>query len=209
MTGRDLLSATERDRILRAMADCCAEHGFRETSIEAVIERADVRRDDFNAHFVDLEDCALGALNKAISEAWTALSTVGSGRANPERLQAQVLSIVHLITSEPAFARLACIESRQLGTSRMRDAYKSATHVLALMLERVEPGSGQRPPASCARASLGGAEALVRRDLSQGNIGRVGCHLTDFAYAILVPFVGQAEALRQSRVVADSATEEG
>lgn len=202
-----MLSTTERDRILQAMADCCAERGYEETSVDTVVERARVRREDFESYFTDKEDCALAALNLLVSETLAVISTARPADTEPERRAAQILAVVELMRSRVSFARLGYIDARQGGTPRMHETYESAARVLSLMMERAQ-SEDALPPASTARAALGGAEAVVRRELVAGRAERLQCHLPDFVYAALVPFVGQEEALRQSRVVAKLVAEE-
>lgn len=202
-----MLSPTERERILQAMAECCAERGYTETSIEMVVERAAVDREEFDSYFSGKEDCALAALNKIISEALATISMVSPHDSELEQRVAQIMAIAELMSSRPAFARLGYIEARQGTPLRMRDSYEAAARVLALMMERPQ-GAGTRPPGGAARAALGGAEALVRRELAAGRIGGLKRHLPDFVYVALVPFVGQEEALRQSKAAKELAAEE-
>jgi AcrR family transcriptional regulator len=202
-----ILSSSERDRLLSAMADCCAGLGYEGTGIADVLERAGLQRESFDSHFESKEDCALAALNQIVSETLAAVATSGATGTEPERRVAQIRAILELMSARPSFARLGYIEARQGGTPRMRDAYQSAAHVLALMMERLE-GTGPRPPAKAARAALGGAEAVVRRELAAGNAGALPKLLPDFVYAALVPFVGQREALRQSRLARKLLAEE-
>lgn len=206
--GTDILSPTDRDRILQAMADCCAERGYAETSVEMVVERAAVERVDFDSYFSDKEDCALAALNKIVSETLATVSTVPSRGSELEQRAAQIAAIAELMSTRPAFARLGYIEARQGAPLRLRDSYESAGRVLALMMERSQ-GAGIRPPAWAARAALGGAEALVRREIAAGRTGELKRYLPDFVYAALVPFVGQEEALRQAKAAKGLAAEEG
>jgi AcrR family transcriptional regulator len=207
-TSTGILSSPDRDRILQAMADSCAERGYSETTIGAVVESAGVSRDSFDSHFADKEDCALAALNKIISETLTAVSMADGESLEPERRMLQIKAIVELMFARPSYARLGFIQARQGATQRAHDSYASAAHVLALMMERV-PGSGAGPPAGAARAALGGAEAVVRRELAARRDRRLQELLPDFVYAALVPFVGQKEALRQSRVATELVAEEG
>jgi AcrR family transcriptional regulator len=206
-TGTDVLAVSDRDRILQAMADCCAESGYAETTVEAVLDRAAVSSDSFEAHFADKEDCALAALNKVVSET---LAQVSMAHADVEGAVEQrkfdVRAILELLAARPSFAQLAATEARQGGTARMHDSYESAAAVLALMVERTAE-TGWRPSVA-ARAALGGAEALLRREITKGRAGRLPQLLPDFVYAALVPWVGQAEALRQSKLAAKLAAEE-
>lgn len=208
ITRNDLLTASDRDRILQAMADCCAEIGYREATVEAVLERAGVEPESFESHFAGKEDCALAALNKIVSETLARLSMAGPEVVDTtERRKYEGGAIIELMAARCSFAKLGFIDSRQCGTTRMRDAYESAARVLALMMER--PGNSGGNPSTAARAALGGAEAVIRRELAAGSAVRLPQLLPDFVYAVLVPFVGQGEALRQAKLAARAAGEEG
>jgi len=189
------------------MAECCAESGYGETTVEAVLDRAGVEPESFESHFADKEDCALAALNKIVSETLAQLSM-----AHPladdvvARRKFEVKAILELMAAQQPFAWLVYIESRQGGTPRMHDSYESAARVLALMMERAGDPAGSR--SGIARAALGGAEAVVRRELAAGRAERLPQLLPDFVYAALVPFVGQREALRQAKQAARVAAEE-
>lgn len=206
-TGNDVLTVPDRERILQAMAGCCAERGYPETSVEAVLERAGVSRESFEGHFAGKEDCALAALNKILSEALAQISMTSSEAEDAvERRKYEGRAVLELIAARPSFATLGLIESRQGGTTRMHGAYESAVRVLALMMERLEGAEGS---AATARAALGGAEAVIRRELAADRAARLPQLLPDFVYAVLVPFVGQGEALRQAKLAARVAAEEG
>lgn len=207
-TGTDVFAVSDRDRILQAMADCCAEAGYGKTTVEAVLERAAVESTTFESHFAGKEDCALAALNKVVSETLARVSMTNSAAGGPVDLRMfQVKAILELLAARPSFARLALIEARQGGTVKMHDSYESAARVLALMMERVgEVAEGRGP---LARSALGAAEALVRRELAAGRASRLPQLLPDLVYVALVPFVGQGEALRQAKMAATVAAEEG
>lgn len=207
ITGSDVLAVSDRDRILQAMAECCAEAGYAETTVEAVIDRAGVAAEDFESHFASKEDCALAALNKMVSETLARISMAGSENEDVvERRKFEGKAVLELLAARPSFAKLGFVESRQGGTPRMRDAYESAARVLALMMERIgDAGSAN----ASARAALGGPEAVIRRELTAGRSAHLPHLLSDFVYAVLVPFVGQREALRQARLAAGVAAKEG
>jgi AcrR family transcriptional regulator len=202
----DVLTPSERDRILRAMADLCAERGYANADLEAVLERAEVDHEDFDAHFSGKEDCAVAAVNSFVSESLAAVSMV-SGDSEPERRRKQIKALVEVVGERPGFAQLAFIQARQAATPRLRDTYESAVHVLALMAERASR-SGSQPPSSAARGAMGGPEAIVRRELTRGNPSQISRYLPDFVYAALVPFVGQREALRQAKLATTQLGEE-
>src|SRR4051794_14149078 len=115
-TGNDVLAVSDRERILQAMADCCAEDGYAETKLEAVMERAGVDPASFESHFAGKEDCALAGLNKIVSETLARISMVNSEAAGGvERRKHEGRAILELMAGRPSFARLGFIESRQAG----------------------------------------------------------------------------------------------
>lgn len=183
------------------MAECCAESGYEAVTIEAVTERAGLDRVSFDRHFESVEDCAVAALNWFVSETMTAVATADPSEDAAEQRMLQITAILGLIDARPGFARLAYVEARQGGSARLHDGYKAAAHILALMMERGNEGEAEIP-VSAGRAALGGAEAVVRRELITKDDGQLCRYLPDFVYAALVPFVGQGEALRQSRAAA-------
>jgi AcrR family transcriptional regulator len=208
ITGSDVLAVPDRDRILEAMADCCAEAGYAETTVDAVLQRAGVGIESFQAHFSGKEDCALAALNKIISETLARISMAASKGGGPfERRAADVRAMLELLAAQPGFAWLGFVEARHGGTPRMHSSYESATGLLALMMERAGEVEGAREGA--ARAALGGAEAVLRRELVSGRGRGLPKLLEDFVYIALVPFMGQREALRQAKQAARVAAGEG
>jgi AcrR family transcriptional regulator len=209
-TGAGVLSVSDRDRILEAMAECCVEQGYAATEVGDIVSKAGVTRGSFNSHFVDKEDCAGAAFNKLVSETMLAISTSNRPGAAPINSRVfEIKALLELATSRPSFLRLGLIDARQGGTPGMHQAYESAVKVLALMMERAHPQGSVTPSPIVVRAALGGAEALLRREIAIGRSASLPLLLQDFVYAALVPFVGQAEALRQARAAARWATEKG
>jgi AcrR family transcriptional regulator len=201
-----VFSISDRDRILDAMAACCADNGYEEITTETVIDRAGVAPESFHSLFADKEDCALAALNKLVSETLAQISMTSTRAEGIEQRKFEVKAILELMAAQPSFAWLGFVVARQGGTARMHDSWESAAGVLALVMARLGEGAGR--PGASARASLGGAEAVVRRELAAGRVATLSQLLPDFVYAALVPFVGQREALRQSKLAARLAAEE-
>jgi AcrR family transcriptional regulator len=195
------LSPTERDRILQALIECCAERGYQQTTVEAIIARAEVRRESFEALFSGKEECALAALRMIASEAMRTIGALEKG-GSEQRLVNGLLAIgalVELMAARPGYAYFSYVEARQGGTARMHEIYESSARVLCAMIDRARgPDEGAERPAAL-RAALGGAEAVVRREIVAGRGARLPRLIPDLAYSVLVPVLGQREALRQHR----------
>src|SRR3954451_15478765 len=63
----DLVSAVQRERLLAAMLRATAELGYREVSVQEVLDRAGVSRPTFYEHFENKEACFLAAFDSAAS----------------------------------------------------------------------------------------------------------------------------------------------
>ncbi len=201
----DLLASSDRDRLLGAMAESCAERGYAQTTVEDVARRAAVSPRAFAENFTSKEECAAAALNKLVSEGVARISIAAERGADlGARRRAEAAALLELLAGSPAFAWLALIEARHGPDRRLHESYRSARHVLELMVGR----AGDAPSPRAAQAALGGAEALVRRELCAGRAAALPSLIENFVYAALVGFLGQREALRQAKLAAGTVGEE-
>ncbi|MDX6623430.1 MAG: hypothetical protein QOE75_1362 [Solirubrobacterales bacterium] len=204
--GLEVLTPSERDRILAALTECCAESGYQGTSIEQVLARAGVARETFDLLFADKEACAIAALNQLASEVLTTAATAGRGSAGAlDQELAGLRAALELIAGQPASAYLGCVEARQGGTERLHFTYEASLHLISVMVSRAHVAAvGAALPAPATRAALGGAEALVRREVVAGRAAQLPRLLPALVYGTLAPLLGQAEALRLGRAAAAS-----
>jgi AcrR family transcriptional regulator len=197
------ITGFERERAVRAMAELCAERGYRETTVEALIERAGLSRASFESMFKGgLEECLLAAENAILGEVVRVVAdTYSPDRSEWESGIAGIGAILELMAANPSFARTGYIVVRQAGTERAKDAYEAGITLIVAMIDRLrEYGDREiQPPPGAARAALGGAEALIRREIDSGRAAELPRHLPDIVYAATVSFLGQEEALRLAR----------
>src|SRR2546423_10680376 len=115
--SREQVMASQRGRMLAAMAEAVAEKGYVGTAVADVIERAGVSRETFYEHFSGKEDCFLAAYDtgaEALLEVMGA-ALVGS-RAGPEKRLDRVLqAYFDALAAEPAFAHTFLIEVYAVG----------------------------------------------------------------------------------------------
>jgi AcrR family transcriptional regulator len=200
-TATDLLSPSERERILRAISELCAERGYAETTVEEVIERSGVSPEAFDGLFPDKEQCAKAAVDAILAEVMAVVSAnYSADRSQRDSYLVAIMAILELLAARPGFAYVSFICARQMAPTSLGEGLETGARILSAMLERLrdesEVAAGQ---ASAARAALGGAEAVVRREVVAGRIGDLPRYLPDFIYAATIPFLGQDEALRLVR----------
>ncbi len=196
---RDVFALSERERLVQAMAATIAERGYAETSVEAVIERAGLSRAAFEESFADKEECALAAVNEILAEGAAVASAAWSADTSEwDSILRGVRALLELMAARPSFAFMAFIGSRQTMPGSAAVMYQSGFQVMASMIDRLRAYASEEAhqPPTAARAALGAAEALVRREIVAGRSERLPELLPDIIYGALAPFLDQREALR-------------
>lgn len=196
-----VLAHSQRERILNAMAKACATKGFGATTIADIVEPAGVSRATFYELFKDKEDCLQASMELSLADAMGRIVEVYS----PDKPWATMVrdatrTFLELLAARPDFARMALIEAPVAG-GRSPEMYASAKRVLQALLDRgrSDPLEEEAIPSSAGRGALAAAEQLIVGQILAGNTERLPELLPDIVYIITIPYLGQDEALRQSR----------
>jgi len=96
--------ASQRGRLLEAIAEVVAAKGYGAATVADVIERAGVSRKTFYEHFRDKEACFLAAYDAGVH---VLMSTM---RAGGEDARRRIRAYLETLAGEPAFARTFLIE---------------------------------------------------------------------------------------------------
>jgi AcrR family transcriptional regulator len=108
---REVVLASQRGRLLEAMAACVAEQGYAATTVADVIARAGVSRKTFYEQFSDKHACFLAAWESGfellLGEVVKATAAVDGWE---EQLRAGARVYLEVLAAAPAFARSFLIE---------------------------------------------------------------------------------------------------
>ncbi|MDW5598011.1 TetR/AcrR family transcriptional regulator [Conexibacter stalactiti] len=114
--AREVVLASQRGRLLEAIAACVAEQGYAATTVAHVIARAGVSRKTFYEHFADKDACFLAAWEAGFE---LVLSQVAEAVAAEPTWQRQLRAGAHVflevLAAEPDFARTFLIEVLSAG----------------------------------------------------------------------------------------------
>ncbi|MET0557887.1 MAG: TetR/AcrR family transcriptional regulator [Solirubrobacterales bacterium] len=199
--SQPVVAHSQRERILNAMAATCASKGFGATTIADIVEPAGVSRATFYELFKDKEDCLQASMELSLADVMGRIVEVYS----PDKPWATMVRdatrvFLELLASRPEFARMALLEAPAAG-GRSLEMYASAKRVLQALLDRgrSDPLEEEAIPSSAGRGALAAAEQLIVGQILAGNTERLPELLPDIVYIITIPYLGQDEALRQSR----------
>jgi AcrR family transcriptional regulator len=109
---RDVVLASQRGRMLGAMAEAVSRKGYAATTVADVVAGAGVSRKTFYEHFSDKEECFLAAFDAGVDLLYGAI--VEAQPTDDETwlglMRARVRAYLETLASQPAFARTFLIE---------------------------------------------------------------------------------------------------
>jgi AcrR family transcriptional regulator len=115
---REAVLQSQRGRLLDAMAEAVAEHGYGATTIAHVVSHAGVSRKTFYEHFRDKEHCFLAMYDTGIAFVLGRLTETLEAEQDPrKRLVAGLRTFLEVLSEEPAFCRAIVLEVYAAGAA--------------------------------------------------------------------------------------------
>jgi AcrR family transcriptional regulator len=196
-----VLAHSQREKILVTLAEVVARKGYRATTVSDIVRAAGVSRSAFNELFDDKEDCLHAAMELSIADLMGRIvSAYSPDKPWATMVRDSAAALLELLATRPDFARMAFIEA-PASSARTFELWTSGKRVLLALLDRGREDAMEETgiPSSAGRAALAAAEALIVGQILAGNAPRLLDLLPDVVYITTVPYLGQEEALRQSR----------
>jgi AcrR family transcriptional regulator len=192
---REVVLASQRGRLLDAMAHAVAEHGYGATTVAHVVAIAGVSRKTFYEHFRDKEDCFLALYDTGIAYVLGRLGDALRDEApetRPEaRIAAGLRTFLTVLAEEPAFSSAIVLEVRGAGAralARRRAALETFAQRFELINGQAAANDPSIPPLShdVALALVGAILELVAIRIDDGQTEQ----LPDLC-PLLTDFVGR------------------
>jgi AcrR family transcriptional regulator len=121
--SRETVAQSQRERLLRAMAEAVAERGYAKTPVSEVLARAHVSRESFYEQFANKEECFLAAYDFAAQTVMGAmaeeLGQLGAGPPTIETLDAVLGTYLDALADEQAMATTFLVEAFAAGRPAM------------------------------------------------------------------------------------------
>jgi AcrR family transcriptional regulator len=200
---RDEVLASQRGRMLDAMAESVALKGYAATTVSDVVSGAGVSRKTFYEHFSDKEDCFLAAFDAGVE---LILAAIGS--AEPEqavgpgwvgRMRARTRIYLETLASEPAFARSFLIEVFAAGPralERRQTVHERFQQLLRDEYEGIRLDFPELPevPDAIYVAAVGAINELVSSYVREGKTAALPELEDTLCYLQVVMFAGHETA---------------
>lgn len=191
--AREPLPAPQRERILDATERLVAERGCAGTSIEAIVKAAGVSSVTFYEFFAGKEECFVAAFERAVAWGGEELGTATAAAelSWPERIATGLRTVIGLIATQPARARLCLVEA-QTGGPELGVRFDAALDRVAAKLREgraLETAPGDLPP-SHEEATAGALAWLLRGRLEAGDADRLEALYPELVDIALGPYLG-------------------
>jgi AcrR family transcriptional regulator len=195
---REQVASIQRARILGAMVEVAAEHGFLGATVGRVVKRAGVSRRTFYDLFDGREDCFLAAFEWGVEQG---SAQVGEAYARAsscwrDGVRAALAALLVLLDAEPQLARICVVEALGAGPrvlKRRAQVLQELADVLDAGAAKAAGGASAASRPLSAEAIVGAAFAVIHTRMSLG--GEPGPRSMAAAAAPLTDLRGQLMAL--------------
>lgn len=159
----ELVERNQRERLIAAMAEVCAERGYAESSVAEVAKRAGVSTASFYRQFKDKRECMLASFNELFGRLLAALEPGCDGSASAEaRARTGARAAAALLAEDLPTARLLSVEIVAVGPEGVRAQHGAIERLTALLKGGETAGS-----VDVAWAVVAAMTALVARRLAE------------------------------------------
>jgi AcrR family transcriptional regulator len=183
------------ERALRAFAVVVAEQGYVDTTVEAVLKKAQMSATTFYAHFHGKDDAMMAAIDSACSQILAAIFPAFR-RADdwPTGIRAGFGALCNFLASRPALAQLIAVETYAASSA----AVERRTETLMPLEELIGEGLEREPtvPGIAAETIVGATFTLIYKRLHDSGAASLPSLAPLLTYITLSPLLGPDEACR-------------
>jgi AcrR family transcriptional regulator len=196
----DLVRAVQRERMLAAMLRATAQLGYREVSVQDVLEHAGVSRPTFYEHFENKEDCFLAAFDAAAARLRERLEAAGEAGDEDagwrERLRLSLEELMRFVVDDPDASMSLIVDARAACPAALARRDELLDHFASCLDTQVRTeSSGDAAPSAIAAAGIvGGIEALLYSRLNKGETDDLESLLPSLMYFAVLPYEGHEVA---------------
>lgn len=170
-----------RGRVLKAMVTVIAHGGYRDATVDRVLEQAHVGWEEFVRLFGDLDGCFLatldGGLAWAASQATEAVDGVPAEAGIETVFEPALLAVLDCAAANPALTTLCLVEAPALGTRGLDAREAGLRRFVDLLVTRLGAGAtaGERaaPPSLAAEMVVGGIYEVMQRKARAGELAEL------------------------------------
>ncbi len=184
-----------RERILDAVAQLTAAHGYTALSALSIAEHADVSKRAFLAHFKDKDEAFAAAIELGHMKGQAVIERTRASEPDWHTgVSRAIHALLEFLASEPYFTRLAFVDASLAGPQMARRTYEHAGAYARLLLG--DAPQSRRPPAVAPEAIVHGLFELASCHAIQHKVPELLRLSRQATYLALAPYVGVSDAVQ-------------
>jgi AcrR family transcriptional regulator len=200
------VTESQRGRIVAAMRELVATHGYGEVPVAAVIQRAGVSRKTFYELYSSKEECFAAIYEQEMERVLTpTLQAFEGSEPWGDRLRTALGVLLGTLAADPVAARICFVEVLAAGPvalERRTKAYEKldplfAPPPAASSAEAPSPVAGAIPLApsrAIVAGSVGYLTETLHREIGAGRTSELPKHRAQLVHTLTAPFADQAVA---------------
>jgi AcrR family transcriptional regulator len=192
---REVVEEHQRDRILAAATGVFAGRGYTATTVERIVEAAQIGVGTFYRIFASREECFLVLFDRIVEQSRERIARAAEAEEGwADRVLAGLGELLRLVAEEPDRARIVIVEAPTAGAAaERRHAGLVAELSAALRAGRAARSRGPAPPASFEDAAVAGLEWTIHQSLVAEEPIAVERLLPEMAGFIVEPLAAAAK----------------
>jgi AcrR family transcriptional regulator len=184
-----------RRRAVDAMASAIGEHGYAETTVEDILNRARMSRRTFYQLFRNREECFLATYDAALEQAMERLALAHGGNGEPwsRRVERALAALFEYLASEPGLARVWLVEAPSVGAAGIERHERTMSELarrLAVLGREADGSHATGRAAVDFEASVGAVHRVVQARLLDGRareLPELAPHMARVVRGLLAP----------------------
>ncbi len=163
----ELVARNQRERLVAAMAEVCAEEGYAAATVAGVARRAGVSTASFYRQFKDRRECMLASFEELFARLLGEVERACAAEEEPgEKVRAAVGVAATLLAADPPTARLLAVEIVAVGTEGVRLQQEAIERLAERLCEARASPPGTFPSAEWV--AVAAMVSLVARRIAEG-----------------------------------------
>jgi AcrR family transcriptional regulator len=201
-TPPDIGLRSQRQRIVDAMIDSCAEKTYAATTITDIVARARISRTTFYKHFDDKRACFDAAIADCIEQLREAAAAAHTSGEEPgDAVRKATRAVLEAMAARPGLAQLLTGDAIAVDPLVI-ECYRKATIPAIEALWAADGGSARAH--TDPRLAFGQAQVLILNKIAIGKANRLPELLPEIVYLAVTPYGGHEEALEQSHLAREA-----
>ncbi|MFL5872561.1 MAG: TetR/AcrR family transcriptional regulator [Solirubrobacterales bacterium] len=198
----DIANQSQRQRIVDAIVESCAEKTYAATTISDIVARAHISRTTFYKHFDDKRACFDAALDHCLAELQEIAADSHTDADPPaDAARKAATAVLETLAARPGLAQLVTGDAIAL-QPKVVERYRQAT---VPALEGLWRRNGGTPQAHTdARLAFGQAQVLILNQIAIGEADHLPDLRGEIVYLAVSSYGGHEEALEQARIARET-----